>query len=106
MFSTGPSDIENCTFSGDTSDDGGGSFTFVKPRLRVARSPEMGHSAYGGGIYNYNANMMILQCTIGGNATGTDYYGGGLYNLDGTVIVSVLHVYRQPLRRIWRRDLQ
>ena len=47
-----------------------------------------GSGAYGGGIYNYNANMMILQCTIGGNATGTDYYGGGLYNLDGTVIVA------------------
>ena len=87
LFSTGPSDIENCTFSGDHAIDGGAVYNTGNAKIEGCTITGSGSGNYGGGLYNYQGFLLLVGCTISNDSTNTTYYGGGLYNHDGYVVM-------------------
>ena len=73
--------IENCTFSGNTATyQGGGIYSnFSSPIIEnCAFSGNTALDGNGGGIFNSNGSSTITNCTFSGNTANS--YGGGIYN--------------------------
>jgi pectin methylesterase-like acyl-CoA thioesterase len=59
---------------------------------------------YGAGMYNYQSDPTVINCTFSGNDANN---GGGMYNLESSpTVTNQLHVQRQHCNGGRRRDVQ
>jgi hypothetical protein len=83
IYNLGTTTVDNSTFISNKADIGGGIFNEGKMNIQngsIIGKSGAGNQATtaGGGIYNYDDNLVIEHCTISAN---TSVEGGGIYNV-------------------------
>ena len=81
-------EITNCTFSGNSTDYGGGMYNtlFSSPVLTNCTFSNNSASFSGGGMYNNYASPEITNCTFSNNSASS--YGGGMYNESSSPVLT------------------